>query len=50
MDDSVLPSKLLTDLTLAADTVRGHDFIHIYSHFDTDGLTAAAIASQMEII
>ena len=46
MDDSVLPSKLLTDLTLAADTVRGHDFIHIYSHFDTDGLTAAAIAAK----
>ncbi|AMH93839.1 ssDNA exonuclease RecJ1 [methanogenic archaeon ISO4-H5] len=46
MDDSVLPSKLLTDLTLAAEIIRGHDFIHIYSHFDTDGLTAAGIAAK----
>lgn len=46
MDDSVLPSKLLTDLNLATDIVRSHDFIHIYSHFDTDGLTAASIAAK----
>lgn len=46
MDISVLPSKLLTDLNLAADLIRGHDYIHIYSHFDTDGLTAASIVAK----
>ena len=46
MDDSVLPSKLLTDLSMAAEIIRGHTFIHIYSHFDTDGLTAASIAAK----
>lgn len=46
MDDFVPPSKLLSDLNLAADLVRGHDYIHIYSHFDTDGLTAASIVAK----
>lgn len=46
MDGPVLPSKLLTHLSLAADIVRSHNFIHVYSHFDTDGLTAAAIVAK----
>ncbi len=46
MDEFVLPSKLLSNLSLAADIVRSHTFIHIYSHYDTDGLTAAAIAAK----
>ncbi len=46
MDDSVLPSKLLTNLSTAAEIIRSHSFIHIYSHYDTDGLTAAAIAAK----
>ena len=31
---------------MAAEIIRGHTFIHIYSHFDTDGLTAASIAAK----
>ncbi len=46
MDEFVLPSKLLSNLTLAANIVRGHSFIHLYSHYDTDGLTAASIAAK----
>ncbi|MCQ2085016.1 MAG: DHH family phosphoesterase [archaeon] len=46
MDDSVLPSKLLSDLSSAVDIVRRHPFIHIYSHFDADGLTAASIVAK----
>lgn len=43
MDENVLPSKLLTTLYQAADTLRGHDFIHIFSHNDADGVSAAGI-------
>ena len=46
MDDSVLPSKLLTNLSTAAEIIRSHDFIHVYSHYDTDGLTAASIVAK----
>ncbi len=46
MDEFVLPQKLLTDLNLAADIVRGHEYIHLYSHFDTDGITSAAIVAK----
>jgi RecJ-like exonuclease len=46
MEGSDLPSKLLTTLKAAADTVRGHDFVQCYSHFDADGITAAAIAAS----
>lgn len=45
MDDG-LPSKLLTSLSDAAAIVRRHDFIHLFSHYDTDGLTAAAIVAK----
>ena len=43
MDENVLPSKLLTTLYQAADTIRGHDFIHIFSHNDADGVSSAGI-------
>ncbi|WP_201013843.1 hypothetical protein [Candidatus Methanomethylophilus sp. 1R26] len=46
MEGFDLPSKLLSALRAAADTVRGHDFIQCYSHFDADGITAAAIISR----
>jgi len=43
MDGSGLPSKLLTTLSVAADKVRGQPFINVYSHYDADGISAAAI-------
>jgi len=46
MDDSVLPPKLLSTLQAAAELIRGHDFIQIYSHYDADGITAASIAAK----
>lgn len=46
MDDSVLPPKLLSTLQVAAELIRGHDFIQIYSHYDADGITAAAVAAK----
>lgn len=47
MDENVLPSKLLTTLYSAADTIRGHDFIHIFSHNDADGVSSAGILACM---
>lgn len=41
--DQGVPPKLFDDLTKAADLVRGHEFIHIFSHYDADGLSSAAI-------
>jgi len=46
MDDTVLPSKLLTTLSHASSTVEKHDFIHIYSHYDADGITSASIVAK----
>ncbi len=46
MVDSDLPSKLLSILSKAADTVRGHGLIQVYSHYDTDGITAASIIGK----
>lgn len=46
MDDNVLPSKLLTTLSQAADIVSGHDFIHVYSHYDADGISSASIIAK----
>lgn len=46
MVDSDLPSKLLSILSKAADTVRGHNFIQVYSHYDADGITAASIIGK----
>jgi len=44
--ETEVPSKLLTTLSHAADIVRGHDFIQIYSHYDADGVSAASIIAQ----
>ena len=46
MDDNVLPSKLLIHLSQAAEIVRSHDFIQVFSHYDADGISAAAIIAQ----
>ena len=46
MVDSDLPSKLLSILSKAADIVRGHNFIQVYSHYDADGITATSIVGK----
>lgn len=46
MDGSGLPQKLLQSLSKAADTVRGHDFVHLYSHWDADGIAAMAVVAK----
>lgn len=38
-----LPSKLLSDLSEAAEHVRSHDFVHIFSHHDADGVASGSI-------
>ena len=47
MDADVLPPKLLTVLHTAAEKVRGHDFIHVFSHYDADGVAAASVLAVM---
>jgi len=44
--ETEVPSKLLTTLSHAADIIRGHDFIQVYSHYDADGVSAASIIAQ----
>ena len=44
--ETEVPSKLLTELSHAADLVRGHDFIQVYSHYDADGVSAASIVAK----
>ncbi|MBR4217222.1 MAG: DHH family phosphoesterase, partial [Candidatus Methanomethylophilaceae archaeon] len=44
--DNQVPPKLLTTLSKAADIVRGHDFIQVYSHYDADGVSSAAIIAK----
>ena len=46
MDDLVLPPKLLSHLSKAAEIVRSHDFIQVYSHYDADGISAASIIAK----
>ncbi len=41
-----LPPKLLTTLSQAADLVRGQGFIQVFSHFDADGVSSAAIIAK----
>lgn len=41
-----LPPKLLTTLSQAADLVRGNSFFQVYSHYDADGVSSAAIISK----
>lgn len=45
MEDMV-PSKLLTTLSQAADIVRGHEFVQVFSHYDADGVSSAAILAK----
>ena len=45
MDHSV-PEKLLSRLSIASDAVRSSDFIHIFSHYDADGISAAGILAK----
>jgi len=44
MDDRVL--KLFTHLSYAADIAASHDNIHIFSHHDADGISAAIILAK----
>lgn len=41
-----LPQKLLTTLNQAADVVRGKAYIQVFSHFDADGVSSAAILAK----
>lgn len=41
-----LPPKLLTTLSKAADQVRGHRFFQVFSHYDADGVSSAAIIAK----
>ena len=44
--ETEVPSKLLSTLSQAADIVRGHNFIQVFSHYDADGVSAAAIIAK----
>lgn len=46
MDSTVLPPKLLSRLSAATDVVRSHDFIQIFSHHDSDGISSAGILAN----
>lgn len=41
-----VPSKLLSTLSQAAEIVRSHDFIQVFSHYDADGVSSAAIIAK----
>lgn len=45
MEDQV-PTKLFTTLSSAKDIVGKHDFIQVYSHYDADGVSSAAIIAK----
>lgn len=45
MEDQV-PIKLLTTLSSAKEIVDRHDFIQVYSHYDADGVSSAAIIAK----
>lgn len=42
-----VPSKLLSRLSSATDILRRHDFIHIFSHYDADGIASASVLAKM---
>ncbi len=47
MDEKVqIPSKLLSQLSSAAAILRRHEFFRVVSHYDADGISAAAIVCQ----
>ena len=41
-----IPSKLLSRLSIASEIVRKHDFIHIFSHYDADGIASAGVIAR----
>lgn len=41
-----LPPKLLTTLSQAAELIRGKQFIQVFSHYDADGVSSAAIIAR----
>ncbi|MDR2866030.1 MAG: DHH family phosphoesterase [Methanomassiliicoccaceae archaeon] len=45
MDESVL-SKLFFHFSSAVNVVKGHDDVHIFSHHDADGISAAIILAK----
>ena len=47
MDGNVLPSKLFSRLSTAAEIVRSHNFIQVFSHYDADGLSSASIIANV---
>jgi len=44
--ETEVPSKLLSTLSHAAEIIRGHEFIQVYSHYDADGVSAASIIAK----
>jgi len=44
MDDNVL--KLFSSLSSAVEAVRPHDYVHIFSHHDADGISAGIILAK----
>ncbi len=45
MEDQV-PIKLLTTLNSAKEIVSKHDFVQVFSHYDADGVSSAAILAK----
>ena len=45
MDDNV-PPKLFSHLSSAADILKDHDMVYIFSHHDADGISAAVILAK----
>lgn len=45
MEDQV-PLKLLTTLSSAKEIVDRHDFVQVFSHYDADGVSSAAILAK----
>jgi RecJ-like exonuclease len=48
MDDNV-PPKLFSHLSSAADILKDHDMVYIFSHHDADGISAAVILAKAMI-
>jgi len=48
MDDNV-PPKLFSHLSSAADVLKDHEMIYIFSHHDADGISAAVILARAMI-
>ncbi|MDR0778139.1 MAG: DHH family phosphoesterase [Methanomassiliicoccaceae archaeon] len=44
--DDIVPPKLFSHLSSAADIVKGYDNVRIFSHHDADGISAAIILAK----